>query len=179
MNHQNENLQDAIVDSIYKDFGKGARYALLKAGQRGGKGVVAAKLINKGFKHVAIISATLDQAKVYITELVGGDSGITFVSGRPNKEWSKLDNSLIILDEAMWISNSYDLFVSLLLDFPIARVLVTSSRGPSYDEDIRWQVLSGYSATAWDLNPRLNQADLISTLCHANPSRFIRDYCAY
>ena len=177
---QDTDLQDALVACIIQDFNDGKQFALLKAGQRGGKTVVAAKTaIQGGFKNVALVTQSAEYSKSVLSgfvELAG--QGRSYHAGVPPESWKYSSSALIVFDEAMWVKNSYQQFRELLEQFPKAKTLVISSRGPEYDADIRWRVTAGYSASAWDLNPNLTFKDLAEHY-ERDPVTFIRDYCGY
>lgn len=176
---QDTRLQDALAERIVADFAD-SRLALLKAGLRGGKMLVAARVaLLGGFKHVALLSATADAAKSAIgglIELIGEDHNYAAAVVPPS--WSTLENTLIIVDDVMWVGNSFDRIQGMMVRFPRSRFLAIGSRGPEYDKDLRWQTYAGYSATAWDLNPNIKFSDLLAD-CRTDPERFIRDYCAF
>src|ERR1019366_3653603 len=132
-------LQAALALVMLEDL-RNEHWALLKAGQRGGKNIVAMAIAKQGaFKNIAVISGTAAQEESYINDLKGHlDPTVKFASGGvPTNSWLGLECTLVILDEAMWVPRSYDTFNNIREHK--TNVLVISSRGPEYDKDIRWQ----------------------------------------
>lgn len=156
--------QDAAVTNMQTDI-ETQGYALVKCGQRSGKSVMTLDLIKRtGYKKVCWLShrsfnrpLLVNSIKVLSTEL--GVYDVEFTHRLPrSKDGPVEERTLVVIDDAMWFSGSYNVFNAargLKCD-----VAVISSRGPEYDRDLRWHELKGQSFHTWELNPKVTRASL-------------------
>lgn len=166
-------LQVALVPAILADLDT-QRWSLLKVGARGGKNHMATKIAGR-YRVITVFAQESSHAQVLVRQMQEQLPGkLLFAQHLPELSDVKI---LVILDEAMWFEDSYNLYASLLADERV-HVLVISSRGPEYDNDLRWQLLPGRSFHSWDFNPSIPLADLIPEFLKV-PELALRDYCAY
>jgi hypothetical protein len=159
-------------------------WTLLKSGQRGGKNLVAELLIEKaialknGYLNILVHSMSMNFSKEVCEGFKKRFPNIRTAVDTIPVTWHERETILVLMDEAMWTSNSYDAFLQFKSDSR-CRTIIISSRGPEYDKDMRWQLLSGHSFCTWDLNPNITLTDLLPNLTTTVVEPFLRDFCAY
>lgn len=146
------------------------RWSLAKVGQRGGKNCIALEIARlPQFKNVFLF----DQHDSYGSHV---PIPITFCGPKRiprSLVEGNVEAPFIILNEAFWIEESYDLFNELREYGP---VLAIGSNGPQF-EDKRWQLLAGHSYATWEINPGVTRAQLFDALTDPEEIRKAeRDY---
>ena len=177
-----ETLRDKLCAKIIVDLSTPKRSALVKAGMRSGKSLLVCDVFQRGgFKQLFIIGNRLPHSKSvaqsaceYMNKtpecVVACDPSFIYTDDFVNGKYS---NSLVAIDEAMWITNSYSLFEDARKYAP---TIAVSSRGPEYDEDDRWKLEAGYSFATWELHPYLIY---VADSLDFNDQVVRRDYLAY
>ena len=173
-------LKEMLIKEICQDLGR-QRWSLLKAGQRSGKNVIATEVAQRtGYSHISLFSGHSHTSGLFedMKSAVQDKFFTTFYNNRIPDASETIAPILCILDEAMWTTGSYNKYTSLLSDSR-CRILIISSRGPEFDNDIRWQMLPGRSFSTWDLNESIELNRLEPELKQAGINIFLRDFGAY
>lgn len=165
-------LQDAVVENILKDLRK-QHWSLLKSGQRSGKTFISNQVVKSGeYKAVYVYRGDNILWDVQDIQVLRSTFDLY------NYFATSKDPVLVVLDDPFWLENSYEIFEHLL-NVGNTRVLVVGSRGPEFDEDIRWQVLPGRSYASWDLNPGITIQSLLDLMKVTEPEKVIRDFFSF
>lgn len=132
----------------------------IRAGQRSGKSLIAAEVSRAcGVKNVSIWSSTKTAAEDQFPKNFLFNQGIDAVPHYhtlpPGADGA---NCLIVMDEAMWTTGSYETYK--LVRERGFRVLILSSRGPEFDRVPRWASVPFLSYNTWDLNPNITRESL-------------------
>ncbi len=176
-----------ITRDLLNDKGQFPRQALVKAGLRSGKTLLAARAIQIGeFTRVNVTAPAQDSAHEVVRQLMDltevttdSGAGVIFHAGNPLKDWATSEGrTLLILESAMWIERSFNMLDRFEEDFPEASILILSSRGPEYDKNPLWKLVPGYSFNTWDLNPRVT-FDSLAPAFAQDLQKAIRDFCAF
>lgn len=147
----------------------------IRAGQRSGKGLLAAEITRlSGVPILSIWSSTKTLAESQFPKHFLFKQG---VHATPHYHalpaGSDKDNCLILIDEAMWTTGSYETFK--LVRERGFRVLVISSRGPEFDRIPHWKSVPFLSFNTWDLNPNVTRESL-QPHYDEDPSAAARDF---
>lgn len=155
------------------------QYAVAKVGMRTGKlliALTAAQMTNCDEVYLFDAPITFPAARQY-SEKFDFD---LYCHGKKipkrlieNRQGSKC---VAIMGEPFWKEDSFDLFTELRQYCP---VIVIGSRGPEFDDDVRWRQLGGHSYASWEINPGLTQAQLIKSTDAHEREKEIRDYGSF
>ncbi len=180
-------LAPKLLPVMLKQLCERKGYSILKAGLRSGKTALAHGILDAGdYKHVVVFSPSKEYScSCYFDFCRGRDInfilGSSLLGGNKNsaKELYDLvgdDKVLVIIEDAMWMKDSYEIFEYFVdHDYP---VLVLSSRGTEYDRDFRWSLLPAFSFSTWDMNKSVT-LDSLRDAFNTDPVRAVRDYCAF
>lgn len=184
-----KDIVNAAVTGL-KSNGVGA----IKAGQRSGKSMMTFGVLNQvGHEYDTIIY--LDPCYLEANSANSNARSFTFMemarqTGYEQKKQVWRFNEphishktygakcLLIIDEAMWVTDSFELYSKFKELNPDAHVLVVSSNGPEYGNGW-WTILHnvrGYSTS--EANPYWT-IDSLRERFEQDPQRSVRDYLAY
>lgn len=174
-------LQETVVNDSLARLAAD-NYALLKLGQRSGKTLMASEIIRRGdYKYVYVFGLYKEVFSTY-SPVSGYFCGRKIPRSLVEGE---IENAVALIDEAMWLEDSYDIFNEVRQYVP---TIAISSNGPEYIIDKRWKTVSGISHATWELNAcipnreqleqqifgHLKREEIIEEM-----GRFERDFCAY
>lgn len=162
-----EQLRDAALTELALQ-----NWSLLKIGQRGSKNVLAGEIARRGLFNRAFVFDSSPETMCKNFPIPTYWCSKTFPRSLVEGNESK---PIIIINEAFWMHDSYDIFNEAR---EYAPTLVVGSNGPQFVGDQRWQALKGHSYATWEINPnfpdRNSLMQVMTSLDH-----FERDFGAF
>lgn len=165
---------EALIGAMCKDLAV-RRWTLLKVGMMAGKSVLALQACRAlHMTHVSIYAHTNTAAYDYGAPY--RELGLKVqCNGQHDDHYG---DTFVVIEDAFWMNNSFDLFNRLRKNIN-NRIVVLGSRGPSFDNDLRWRTLPGHSFATWDLHPTLTFDEVQKLGAEKDLKLFLRDYGAF
>ncbi len=150
-------------------------YAILKAGMRSGKNLIAAAIVEQvPHVHLVVLSQYKDMAHhVLPRDLMFSRNQLPALFSLPKREHlTNPDETLVIVDNVFWTPGSRKVF-DLMLELGY-KVFAFGSNGPEYVKG-NWAALGGHGYATWELNLDLSRDQAVA-IAGRDSAKFERDF---